>query len=111
MDRLTRRLESGEYAAGGHSAEEITAALGRYEDFIESVEAELELIGLNLDELRKAGKQRSATYTMLNGSRYMLEEMQKRLSEPAVEVNARLAAMRRLIDYDPNDDGIRDVEE
>ena len=110
MDRLTRRLPDGAYDPGEHSAEEITAALGQYEDFFESVEAELELIRINLDELKKAAKQRSATYTMLTGSRYMLEEMQKRLAEPAEEVNARLEAMRRLISFDPNDDGIRDAD-
>lgn len=111
MDRITNRLEDGSYGAGEHTAEEILSALGRYEDFMESVEAELELVNLNLDALRSYGKQRSATYTMLRGSGYMLEEMQKRISEPAAEVSARLDALKKLISDDPDDDGIHDVEE
>ena len=110
MDRLTKRLEDGTYDAGEHSSEEVLAELGKYEDFMESVESELELINLNLEALRSYGKQRSATYTMLRGSGYMLEEMQKRLAEPAAEVAARLASLKKLISENP-DDGIHDVEE
>ena len=70
--------------------------------------AELELVRLNLQELSKAGKARSATYTMLTGSRFMLEEMQKRLDEPASDVAGRLNALKRQLE--PEDDGFRDVE-
>ena len=48
---------------------------------------------------------------MLMGSSYLLEEMQKRLDEPAGEVAGRLENLRRMIDEDPDDDGIHDVEE
>lgn len=108
MERLTTLSASGEYASG-RAQSELLAELGRYEDFAESVEAELELVRLNLGDLKAAGRQRSATYTMLMGSKYMLEEMQKRLAEPPKETAARLENLRRLIDGD--DDGIRDVEE
>ncbi len=111
MERLTRRLESGAYDAPGRTSEEVLAELGNYEDFIESVEAELELINLNLEALASYGKQRSATYTMLRGSGYMLEEMQKRLAEPSGDVNKRLDMLKRMITDDHDDDGIHDVEE
>lgn len=111
MERLTKRLENGGYDAGERTHEEIIAELGKYEDFMESVEAELELVNLNLEALRSYGKQRSATYTMLRGSGYMLEEMQKRIAEPSAEVAARLESLRKMIDEDPDGDGIHDVEE
>ena len=111
MERYTKQTPEGGYTAEGLSTEELLAALGKYEDLYESVEAELELVRLNLEELSKAGKARSATYTMLTGSRFMLEEMQKRLDEPAGEVAGRLENLRRMIDEDPDDDGIHDVEE
>lgn len=75
MERYTKQTPEGGYTAEGLSTEELLAALGKYEDLYESVEAELELVRLNLEELSKAGKARSATYTMLTGSRFMLEEM------------------------------------
>ena len=96
MERLTKRLENGGYDAGERTLEEIIAELGKYEDFMESIEAELELVNLNLEALRSYGKQRSATYTMLRGS---------------AEVTARLESLRKMIDEDPDDDGIHDVEE
>lgn len=110
MERLTKRLENGAYDAGERTAQELADELGKYEDLFESVEAELELINLNLEALRSYGKQRSATYTMLRGSGYMLEELQKRIAEPSAEVAARLDALRKMIQDDP-DDGIHDVEE
>ena len=72
--------------------------------------AEKEEINLNLEALRSYGKLRSATYTMLRGSGYMLEEMQKRIAEPSAEVAARLESLRKMIDEDPDGDGIHDVE-
>lgn len=107
MDRLTQPAPGG-YTAGEHSPEELLAALGKYEDLYESVGAELELVRLNLQELSKAGKARSATYTMLSGSRFLLEEMQKRLDEPGDDVAGRLRALKRQLE--PEDDGFRDVE-
>ena len=92
MDRLTQPAPGGGYTAGEHSPEELLAALGKYEDLYESVGAELELVRLNLQELSKAGKARSATYTMLSGSRFLLEEMQKRLDEPGDDAGARWRA-------------------
>ena len=94
MERYTKLTPEG-YTAEGHSTEELLAALGKYEDLYESVAAELELVRLNLQELSKAGKARSATYTMLTGSRFMLEAMQKRLDEPASDVAGRLHALKR----------------
>ena len=41
MERLTKRLENGGYDAGERTLEEIIAELGKYEDFMESIEAEL----------------------------------------------------------------------
>ncbi len=108
MERLTRLTPEG-YTAEGANEAELLAALGKYEDLYESVAAELELVKLNLQELSKAGKARSATYTMLTGSRFMLEEMQKRLDEPAADVAGRLKALRRQLE--PEDDGFRDVED
>ena len=103
MERYTKLTPEG-YTAEGHSTEELLAALGKYEDLYESVAAELELVRLNLQELSKAGKARSATYTMLTGSRFML----KRLDEPASDVAGRLNALKRQLE--PEDDGFRDVE-
>ena len=97
MERLTKRLEGGEYVSERSEAE-LLAELGRYEDFFESIEAERELIRLNLETLAASGQQRSATYTMLHGSAFMLEDMQKRLGEPSDEVNQRLALLKRMID-------------
>lgn len=97
MERLTKRLEGGEYVSERGEAE-LLAELGRYEDFFESIEAEHELIRLNLETLAASGQQRSATYTMLRGSAFMLEDMQKRLEEPSDEVNQRLALLKRMID-------------
>lgn len=108
MDRLTQPAPGGGYTAGEHSPEELLAALGKYEDLYESVGAELELVRLNLQELSKAGKALSATYTMLSGSRFLLEEMQKRLDEPGDDVAGRLRALKRQLE--PEDDGFRDVE-
>ena len=107
MERLTRQSPGG-YEAEGAGEAELLAALGKYEDLYESVEAELELVKLNLQELSKAGKARSATYTMLSGSRFLLEEMQKRLDEPGDDVAGRLRALKRQLE--PEDDGFRDVE-
>ena len=109
MERLTTLSASGEYASE-RAQGELLAELGRYEDFAESVEAELELVRLNLGDLKSAGRQRSATYTMLMGSKYMLEEMQKRVDEPAAETAGRLENLRRLLS-DGGGDGIRDAEE
>lgn len=109
MERYTKQKPEGGYTAEGLSTEELLAALGKYEDLYESVEAELELVRLNLEELSKAGKARSATYTMLTGSRFMLEEMQKRLNEPAEDIAGRLNALKRQLE--PEDDGFRDVED
>ncbi len=111
MERLTKRLEDGAYSAGEHTAEEVLAALGKYEDLCEGIAAEHELVELNLEDLARAGKLRSATYTMLQGSKFMLEEMQSRIDEPAGEVAARLENLKRLLKEDPEDDGIYDVEE
>ena len=108
MDRLTQPAPGGGYTAGEHSPEELLAALGKYEDLYESVGAELELVRLNLQELSKAGKARSATYTMLSGSRFLLEEKQKSLDEPGDDVAGRLRALKRQLE--PEDDGFRDVE-
>ena len=108
MERYTKQKPEGGYTTEGLSTEELLAALGKYEDLYESVEAELELVRLNLEELSKAGKARSATYTMLTGSRFMLEEMQKRLNEPAEDIAGRLNALKRQLG--PEDDGFRDVE-
>ena len=91
MDRLTQPAPGGGYTAGEHSPEELLAALGKYEDLYESVGAELELVRLNLQELSKAGKARSATYTMLSGSRFLLEEMQKRSMSPVTTSQAGCA--------------------
>lgn len=110
MERLTKRLPDGSYEAGGREPGEILAALGRFEDQYESLSAELELVRLNLGDLSRAGKARSATYATLAGSRYMLEDMLRRLDEPAEEVAKRLAALRREVS-DPEDDGFRDVED
>jgi len=60
MERYTKQTPEGGYTAEGLSTEELLAALGKYEDLYESVEAELELVRLNLEELSKAGKARSA---------------------------------------------------
>ena len=106
MERYTKLTPEG-YTAEGHSTEELLAALGKYEDLYESVAAELELVRLNLQELSKAGKARSATYTMLTGSRFMLEEMQKRLDEPASAGAGGLTAFTRP--PAPADAGSRDV--
>ena len=46
-------------------------------------------------DLSAAGRARSATYATLAGSRFMLEDMLKRLQEPAEEVSRRLEALRR----------------
>lgn len=107
MERLTKQT-SGGYEAEGAGEAELLAALGKYEDLYESVEAELELVKLNLQELSKAGKARSATFTMLTGSKYLLEEMQKRLNEPPADIAGRLNALKRQLE--PEDDGFRDVE-
>lgn len=107
MERYTKQTPEG-YTAEGVSEAELLAALGKYEDLYESVEAELELVRLNLQELSKAGKARSATFTMLTGSKYLLEEMQKRLNEPASDIAGRLNALKRQLG--PEDDGFRDVE-
>ena len=107
MERYTKLTPEG-YTAEGHSTEELLAALGKYEDLYESVAAELELVRLNLQELSKAGKARSATYTMLTGSRFMLEEMQKRLDEPASDVAGRLTARKRPLER--GDESSRSVE-
>ncbi len=107
MERLTRQSPVG-YEAEGAGEAELLAALGKYEDLYESVEAELELVKLNLQELSKAGKARSATFTMLTGSKYLLEEMQKRLNEPPADIAGRLNALKRQLE--PEDDGFRDVE-
>ena len=48
---------------------------------------------------------------MLRGYGYMLEEMQKRIAEPSAEVAARLESLSKMIDEDPDGDGIHDVEE
>ena len=109
MDRLTARLESGAYSSGA-GQDELLSALGKYEDLVEGIAAELELVQLNLQELKGAGRGRSATYTMLMGSKYMLEEMQKRVDEPAAETAGRLENLRRLLS-DGGGDGIRDAEE
>ena len=82
MERYTKQTPGGGYTAEGLSTEELLAALGKY---------------------------RSATYTMLTGSRFMLEEMQKRLNEPAEDIAGRLNALKRQLE--PEDDGFRDVED
>ena len=107
MERLTKQTPGG-YEAEGAGEAELLAALGKYEDLYESVEAELELVKVNLQELSKAGKARSATFTMLTGSKYLLEEMQKRLNEPPADIAGRLNALKRQLE--PEDDGFRDVE-
>lgn len=108
MERHTHRMENGGYESE-LGREELLAELGRYEDLVESIEAELELVKLNMNDLRDAGRGRSATYTMLAGSKYLLEEMRKRVDEPAEETAVRLENMRRLTADDS--DGIHDVEE
>lgn len=112
MDRLTTRLPDGAYAADGHDTAEVLAALGKFEDLYESVAAESELVRLNMEALSAAGQAGSATCAMLMGSRYLLEEMQSRLDEPAGDVAGRLAALRRQLEAPgtPEDDGFRDAE-
>lgn len=112
MERLTSRLPDGSYSADDHEAAELLAALGKFEDLYESVAAERELVRLNMEALGAAGRAGSATYTMLMGSRYLLEEMQKRLDEPAADVAGRLVALRRELETPgaPEDDGFRDAE-
>ena len=95
MERMTRKLPDGSYEAAGRGPEEILAALGRFEDQYESLQAELELVKLNMGDLSQMGRARSATYATLAGSRFMLEDMLKRLQEPAEEVSRRLEALRR----------------
>ena len=99
MERFTYRDENG-YWASEKTPEELLAELARYEDFVESIDAELELSRRNLADLKASGRARSATYTMLTGTRFMLEEMQKRIAEPAKDTSARLAYMRKLLEED-----------
>ncbi len=110
MERLTRKLPDGSYEAAGRGPEEILAALGRFEDQYESLQAELELVKLNMGDLSQMGKARSATYATLAGSRFMLQDMLTRLDEPPQEVARRLEALRREVGQ-PEDDGFRDVED
>lgn len=107
MERLTDRLLDGSYGSNAEMSE-IINALGRFEDQYESLEAELELVRLNLKDLAGAAKAQSATYVTLQGSRFMLEDMLKRLDEPAEAVAKRLEALRRETSDEPL---IRDVEE
>ena len=100
MERLTTLSASGEYASE-RAQSELLAELGRYEDFAESVEAELELVRLNLGDLKAAGRQRSATYTMLMGSKYMLEEMQKRGMSDATLRRIMCHNQRKLLNLEP----------
>lgn len=109
MERLTERLPGGGYSAESRETAELLEALGRLEDQYESIAAELELVRLNLKDLSQSGRARSATYATLAGSRYMLEDMLKRLDEPPAEVASRLAALRR--ETEEPDDGFRDVED
>ena len=99
MERFTYRDENGSWASE-KTPEELLAELARYEDFVESIDAELELSRRNLADLKASGRARSATYTMLTGTRFMLEEMQKRITEPAKDTSARLAYMRKLLEED-----------
>ena len=46
---------------------------------------------------------------IFSGLRFMLEEMQKRLNEPAEDIAGRLNALKRQLE--PEDDGFRDVED
>lgn len=108
MERYTKQTPEGGYTAEGLSTEELLAALGKYEDLYESVEAELELVRAEPGGALQGRQGRSATYTMLTGSRFMLEEMQKRLNEPAEDIAGRLNALKRQLG--PEDDGFRDVE-
>ena len=96
MERLTKKTENGSYAFEA-AAEELASALGHYEDLLEGIEAERELVQLNLDALKADGKAKSATYTMLMGSRYMLDEMLSRASEPPEETFGRLENLRKLL--------------
>ena len=51
MERLTKRLPGGGYAAEGRGEAELTEALGRFEDQYESIELELKLVKQNLQDL------------------------------------------------------------
>ncbi|MEG1633176.1 MAG: hypothetical protein RR314_03890 [Oscillospiraceae bacterium] len=112
MERLTKKLPEGGYDANGHGDGELLAALGKLEDLYESVVAEHELIRLNMRDLSKLGKASTATYTMLMGSRYLLEELQKRMDETPADTEGRLAQLKKLIANPdaPADDGYKDVE-
>ena len=103
MDRLTKRLPGGGYAAEGRGEAELTEALGRFEDQYESIELELKLVKQNLQDLAGAGKARSATYATLAGSRFMLEDMLKRIEEPSEDVTRRLEALRRETEEEPGE--------
>ena len=89
MERLTKRLPGGGCSAEGRGEAELMEALARFEDQYESIELELKLVKQNLQDLAGAGKARSATYATLAGSRFMLEDMLKRIEEPSEDVTRR----------------------
>ncbi len=113
MDRFTQRIEGGGYAAAeGRELCELVDELGRYEDIVGSLIAELRVTVNNMEALSSVGKQRSADYTVLLGTRCMLEDMLTRLEDSGDEAQARARALRVLVKPDKaaDDDGYRDVE-
>jgi hypothetical protein len=77
MERLTKRVDSGDYmiaseniscnAAGcsGRAADK----LGRFEDFYDAVKADMENIPKELDQMRVSGKEKSYRYKELMGKK------------------------------------------
>lgn len=73
MERLTRKLADGTYAAAyNHSDEEIIQKLAKYDDMYETLFIEQSKIIANMEKLRIAGQSKTVTFKQLLANKMMI---------------------------------------
>ena len=75
MERLTRTLPGGGYAAESSTDQELLTRLGSLEDLYDALLAERERITAEMERLRGQGKVKTATYQQRIAGRLMVQNL------------------------------------
>ena len=75
MERITRPVLGGDYILSSGEKEEAIQRLGQFEDAYERLILRREEIAVRMEELRGAGRQKSAQFRELLGEKLTIQNM------------------------------------